>query len=88
MIGLNEDTGAAPAAVDRLGHAGRGTFLTKGDRMIFALLGVAFVVLKLCGVIAWSWLWVTSPFWIGAILWVFMFIGATLAFAYINKRVR
>lgn len=29
------------------------------------LLGVAFVVLKLCGVIAWSWWWVTLPFWIG-----------------------
>lgn len=28
------------------------------------LLGVAFVVLKLCGVIEWSWWWVLSPFWI------------------------
>lgn len=27
------------------------------------LLGVAFVVLKLCGVINWSWWWVTAPFW-------------------------
>lgn len=27
------------------------------------LLGVAFVVLKLCGVIGWPWLWVTCPFW-------------------------
>lgn len=27
------------------------------------LLGVAFVVLKLCGVIGWSWWWVTAPFW-------------------------
>lgn len=26
-------------------------------------LGVAFVVLKLCGVIDWSWWWVTAPFW-------------------------
>lgn len=30
---------------------------------IFGLLGVAFVVLKLCGVIHWSWWWVTAPFW-------------------------
>ena len=29
------------------------------------ILGVAFVVLKLCGVINWSWVWVLSPFWIG-----------------------
>lgn len=27
------------------------------------LLGVAFVVLKLVGVIDWSWWWVTAPFW-------------------------
>jgi len=29
---------------------------------VFGLLGVAFVVLKLTGVIDWSWLWVLSPF--------------------------
>lgn len=28
-----------------------------------AMLGVAFVVLKLCGVIDWSWWLVTLPFW-------------------------
>ena len=28
------------------------------------LLGIAFVVLKLCHVINWSWWWVTAPFWI------------------------
>ena len=27
------------------------------------LLGVVFVTLKLCGVIDWSWWWVTLPFW-------------------------
>ena len=30
-----------------------------------AMLGTAFVVLKLCKVIDWSWWWVTCPFWIG-----------------------
>jgi hypothetical protein len=30
-----------------------------------ALLGVAFIVLKLTHVINWSWLWVLSPFWLG-----------------------
>lgn len=29
-----------------------------------SLLGIVFVVLKLCGVINWSWLWVLAPFWI------------------------
>lgn len=32
------------------------------------LLTVAFIVLKLLGVITWSWLWVLSPIWIDAIL--------------------
>lgn len=32
------------------------------------LLLVAFIVLKLVGVIDWSWWWVLSPAWIGVIL--------------------
>lgn len=28
------------------------------------LLTIAFIVLKLCGVITWSWWWVLSPIWI------------------------
>ena len=31
---------------------------------VTGLLQVAFVVLKLCGVIKWSWWWVLSPSWI------------------------
>lgn len=30
---------------------------------ILGMLGVAFVVLKLTGIIDWSWWWVTAPFW-------------------------
>ena len=33
------------------------------------LLAIVFIVLKLAGVIAWSWLWVLAPLWGGAILW-------------------
>lgn len=32
------------------------------------LLTIAFIILKLCGVIKWSWLWVLSPIWIMAII--------------------
>ena len=32
------------------------------------LLCIAFITLKLCGVITWSWWWVTSPMWGGAVL--------------------
>jgi Flp pilus assembly protein TadB len=28
------------------------------------LLTIVFIVLKLVGVIAWSWLWVLSPLWV------------------------
>ena len=30
------------------------------------LLTIVFVVLKLTGFIDWTWLWVTSPLWMGA----------------------
>jgi len=35
------------------------------------LLAIVFIVLKLCGVITWSWLWVLSPVWI---TWVVILI--------------
>ena len=38
---------------------------------------VAFVVLKLCHIIAWSWLWVLAPLWIPfALAIVFLLMGA------------
>ena len=41
---------------------------------VAGLLGVAFVVLKLCGVIDWPWLWVLSPFWIGLVIGIIIFV--------------
>ena len=32
------------------------------------VLTIAFIVLKLTGVINWSWWWVLSPVWIGVII--------------------
>ena len=32
------------------------------------LLTIVFIILKLCKVITWSWWWVLSPLWIGALL--------------------
>ncbi len=34
----------------------------------FDMLGFLFIALKLCGQIHWSWWWITSPFWITAIM--------------------
>jgi hypothetical protein len=36
--------------------------------IVAGMLGVSFVVLKLCNVINWSWWWVTLPFWGGPAL--------------------
>ena len=38
------------------------------------LLTIVFIILKLCGIIAWSWWWVLSPLWISTILWVILII--------------
>ena len=46
---------------------------------VLTLLLVAFVVLKLCGVITWSWLWVLSPFWIPLVIVVVVLIIIGLA---------
>ena len=36
--------------------------------LLVGLLTIAFIVLKLCGAVNWSWGWVLSPLWIYAIL--------------------
>lgn len=36
--------------------------------LLSTLLTVAFIVLKLCKVIDWSWLWVLAPLWIPIVL--------------------
>ena len=37
-------------------------------RVDLGLLFIVFLVLKLCGVIAWSWWWVTAPLWLPTLL--------------------
>lgn len=52
------------------------TVKTSGGIGFAGLLTIVFIVLKLCGVIKWSWLWVLSPLWIGIalVLAIFAFI--------------
>lgn len=38
--------------------------------LVPALLLVAFIVLKLCKVISWSWWWITAPVWIPLVILV------------------
>ena len=47
---------------------------TSGGIGFLGALTILFITLKLCGVIAWSWVWVLSPLWIGAIIAV-AFVG-------------
>ena len=48
---------------------------TNGSGIGFTgLLTVAFIVLKLCKVITWSWLWVLSPLWISCIIIIILII--------------
>ena len=50
------------------------------------LLTIVFIVLKLCKVISWSWLWVLSPVWIPIVLVII--ILAILLVAAICKAMR
>ena len=45
------------------------------------LLALLFIGLKLGGVIAWSWLWVLSPLWLG--LAVFFGLLGIIAFVFV-----
>jgi len=45
------------------------------------LLTIVFIVLKLCKVISWSWVWVLSPIWIFVSILLLIFgIGLLIAF--------
>ena len=47
------------------------------------LLTLIFITLKLCGVIAWSWVWVLAPLWISFLLklLVVLLVGVVAAIA-------
>ncbi len=49
------------------------------------LLQVAFIVLKLIGVIKWSWVWVLSPTWISIALAVLIIIAVVIFGRWINR---
>lgn len=62
----------------------------KNSKKCFSLSGIltiVFVVLKLCKVITWSWVWVLSPLWIS---WaaVIVIIGIVGLFATLVKRMK
>ena len=58
---------------------------SSGGIGFFGLLGVAFIVLKLCGVINWSWWWVTAPIW-GSLALSLLIGLIIIAVAFIKER--
>lgn len=51
---------------------------------VCGLLGIAFVILKLCHVIDWAWVWVTAPFW-GPVALVFLILLALVVLKSLAK---
>lgn len=51
---------------------------SKGGVSGIGLLTLVFIVLKLTGVIGWSWWWVLSPVWISALVTVAVLVLAGL----------
>lgn len=61
----------------------RETNVSKSGIGFTGLLTIAFIVLKLCGVINWGWLWVLAPLWIsfglGLVIFIIIAIGWLIA---------
>lgn len=58
---------------------------SSGGLGLGGVLTIVFVVLKLVGVIDWSWWWVLSPLWISALLILLVIVGVVIYFAYEEK---
>lgn len=61
---------------------------SSGGISFCGLLAIVFITLKLCGVINWSWWWVTAPLWggfalvVAVCLVVLASIGIVMGVAY------
>lgn len=51
-----------------------------------SVLTIIFVVLKLVGVIDWSWWWVLSPIWISIGLWLIVVVVCAIYLTNANKK--
>lgn len=52
---------------------------------VLSILLVAFIVLKLCGVITWPWFWVLAPLWVPIVLILEMLLIVGII-VYVNVR--
>lgn len=58
---------------------------TVGGVGFVGMLTIAFIVLKLCKVINWSWVWVLSPLWISALFVVGILMGIFVIYLIANR---
>ena len=51
------------------------------------ILTIVFIVLKLCGVISWKWIWVLAPMWISmAVVFIVILLFFVWRLLLENKR--
>lgn len=49
------------------------------------ILGLVFIILKLCNVIDWSWIWVLAPFWLGITFFIGFIITILILKVWVEK---
>lgn len=62
---------------------------SSGGIGFFSLLTITFIVLKLCNVISWPWVWVLAPLWISfgiVVLLVLVTIISAIIVKYIKQK--
>lgn len=64
------------------------TFKYWASLVLTVVLAIVFVVLKLAGVIAWSWWWVFSPILIPFAAAILLLIVALIFAAYYSKELK
>lgn len=50
----------------------------KTELSLTTILTIIFVILKLCGVLSWSWWWVLSPLWGGVAIFIIVAVLISL----------
>lgn len=61
-------------------NSGETKVVSGGSASLSTILGVVFIILKLTGIISWSWVWVLAPFWIPlALVALILIIVAVIA---------
>lgn len=61
------------------------TTTSSGGIGVCGLLGVAFVILKLCGVIDWHWAWVTAPFWVPVVIFLVVLVVVLVVLLWLDR---